>query len=198
MTATSTRRADTTSTTTPTRAMLRAIARLAIVRSAMALPVIALPAIALLAGCHPQGDLPLPDGGQVEAYYDYENELRAEVSGNVAVVTVAQRPDQLRTGGRLWAKVGPYVFLFSEETRRLFDDFAGLAGVRVITTVDGTEVANAVLARDELTDVLWRRSINIAGRARRDGTGRMTLLEDLVEWGEEHTEFTYNPTYVSR
>lgn len=155
-------------------------------------------AIALLAGCHPRGDLPLPDGRQVEAYYDYENELRAEVSGNVAVITVAQRPDQLRTGGRLWAKVGPYVFLFSDETRRLFEDFAGLAGVRVITTVDGTEVANAVLARDELTDVLWRRSINIAGRARRDGTGRMTLLEDLVEWGEEHTEFTYNPTYVSR
>jgi hypothetical protein len=68
----------------------------------------------------------------------------------------------------------------------------------VVIRVGDAEVANALLARDELTDVLWRRSLNIAGRARRDGTSRMTLLEDLVEWGEDHTDFTYNPRYNQR
>jgi hypothetical protein len=59
-------------------------------------------------------------------------------------------------------------------------------------------VASALLSYDELTDVLWRRSLNISGLARRDGTERVTLLEDLIEWGEDHTEFQYNPRYVPR
>ena len=112
---------------------------------------------------------------------------------------VRQSSDQLRRGGMLWAKVGPYVYLFSEETHQLFLDYSGLAGVRVMTqTAGGASVANALLRRDELTDVLWRRGLNIAGRARRDGTGRITLLEDLIEWGEDHTEFEYNERYVQR
>lgn len=141
---------------------------------------------------------PLPSAAEVESYYDSESELTAEIDGNVAVIRVEQSARQLREGGRLWAKVGPYIFLFAEETRRLFEDFPGLAGVRVITRVGGAEVANALLTADELSDVLWRRSLNIAGRARRDGTNRMTLLEDLVEWGEAHTEFTYNERYMRR
>ena len=91
-----------------------------------------------------------------------------------------------------------YVFLFTEETQRLFADHSGLAAVRVITLVGDAEVANVLLARDELSDILWRRSLNIAGLARRDGTERVTLLEDLVRWGETHTEYTYNPRYTQR
>lgn len=141
---------------------------------------------------------PLPSAGEVESYYDYDAGLTAEIVGNVAVLTVQQSAQQLREGGRLWAKVGPYIFLFTSETRQLLEDFSGLAGVRVITRVGDAEVANALLVADELPDVLWRRSLNIAGKARRDGTDRMTLLEDLVEWGEAHTEFTYNERYLRR
>ena len=83
--------------------------------------------------------------------------------------------------------------LFTQETQQLFRDYPGLAGVRVITrTPDRGEVARVFLVRDTLTDVLWRRSLNIAGRARQDGTRRPSLLEDLVRWGEDHTEYEYN------
>jgi hypothetical protein len=94
--------------------------------------------------------------------------------------------------------VGPYIFLFTEETYQLFEDFPGLAAVRVVTKVGNARVASALLARDELSGVLWRRSLNIAGQARRDGTKRVTLLEDLVDWGEAHTDFTYNDRYTRR
>jgi hypothetical protein len=151
-----------------------------------------------LGACGPERDLSLPEPEQVVSYYDYEGAMEAEIVGNVAVLTVEQSAEQLRRGGNLWAKVGPYIFLFSEETLRLFEDYGGLGGVRVITRVGSAEVANALLPREELTDVLWRRSLNISGLARRDGTARMTLLEDLVEWGEDHTEFTYNPRFTRR
>ncbi len=155
-------------------------------------------ALALATGCAPasQGTLPTPD--DVLEYYQSDRALEAEISGNVAVLRVEQSVDQLRRGGTLWAKVGPYVFLFSEETQRLFEDFDGLAGVRVTTTVGGVEVASALLAYEELSEVLWARSLNIAGKARLQGTERMTLLEDLVDWGESHTEFTYNERYTKR
>ncbi len=154
--------------------------------------------VAALVACQEPESLTLPGAEEAAAYYEYGRGLDAEIVGNVAVITVVQSAQQLRSGGKLWAKVGPYVFLFSEETQQLFTDWSGLAGVRVITKVGEAEVANALLTRDELSDVLWRRSLNIAGRARRDGTNRMTLLEDLVGWGEDHTEFTYNERYTRR
>ena len=154
----------------------------------------------VLGACQGQADLTLPTAGQVQEYYASVPGLQdAEMHGNVAVVTVRQPASQLRRGGTLWAKVGPFIYLFSEETQRLFQDFGGLGGVRVITrTETGTEVANAMLAREELSDVLWRRSLNIAGLARRDGTERVTLIEDLVDWGEDHTEFEYNGRFTQR
>ena len=149
------------------------------------------------AGCREPTDLSLPSDEEVEAYYTYGGRLEAEVTGNVAVLTIAQPPLQLRRGGALWAKVGPYIFLFSEETRQLLEDYPGLAAVRVETTVGRAEVASALLARDALSDIRWRRSLNIAGRARLEGTERVTLLEALVRWGEDHTEeYHYNPRYA--
>ncbi len=146
-------------------------------------------------GCGPQ-DLTLPTSGEVEDAYLYPGGLEARIRGNVAEVTITQPARDLRRGGTLWAKVGPYVLLFSEETEGLFSGFPGLAGVRVITvSSDGNEVARALLARDSLNGITWRRAIHIAGLARRDGTRRPSLLEKLVEWGEDHTEFTYNPRY---
>jgi len=151
-----------------------------------------------LAGCMAPTDGTLPSAEAVVAAYQSDRAMEAEIVGNVAVLTVSQSPQQLRRGGKLWAKVGPYVFLFSAETRQLFEDYTGLAAVRVITKVGEADVANAMLLQSELSDILWRRSLNISGLARRDGTNRMTLLEDLVDWGEAHTEYTYNERYISR
>jgi hypothetical protein len=149
-------------------------------------------------GCTSRTDGTLPTAEAVVASYQYDGELEAEIMGNVAVLTVSQSAQQLRRGGKLWAKVGPYIFLFSAETRQLFEDYTALAGVRVITKVGNAEVANALLSQSELSDILWRRALNISGQARRDGTQRMTLLEDLVDWGEAHTEYTYNERYTRR
>lgn len=159
-----------------------------------------LPLCMLAGACQEPAALTLPTSEQVRSYYESVADLEdVEINGNVAVVMVVQSAEQLRRGGTLWAKVGPYVYLFSDETRRLFEDFPGLAGVRVITeTSSGTTVGSALLARDELTDVLWRRALNVAGQARRDGTERITLIEDLIDWGEDHTEFEYNERYTQR
>lgn len=150
------------------------------------------------AGCVDRPELTMPTADEVETYYEYADGLEAEIVGNVAVLTVEQSAQQLRDGGRLWAMVGPYIFLFTDETRQLLEDFPGLAGVRVTTTVGTAQVATALLAREDMPDILWRRSLNIAGKARRDGTQQMTLLEDLVDWGESHTEFEYNPRFTRR
>lgn len=150
------------------------------------------------AACVDRPELTLPTAGEVESYYEYENDFEAEIVGNVAVITVEQSAMQIRRGGRLWAMVGPYIFLFTEETRQLLEDHPGLAGVRVNTRVGSAQVATALLAREDMPDILWRRSLNIAGKARRDGTQRMTLLEELVEWGESHTEYEYNERFTRR
>lgn len=148
-----------------------------------------------LVGCA-EVDLSVPDAAQVEAAYLYGGGLTATMNGNVAEVTIVQSTQDLRRGGTLWAKVGPYVLLFTEETESLFRDFPGLAAVRAVTvTHGGTEVARALLTRDELNGITWQRAKNIAGLARRDGTRRPSLLEDLVEWGEDHTTYEYDPQF---
>lgn len=154
--------------------------------------------ILMLGACEP-ADVAVPTAEQVESYFAGGTRVSAALSGNVAEVTVRQSGQQLRRGGSLWAKVGPYIYLFSEPTQRLFTDFGGLGGVRVITTAPGgTEVARALLPRDGLNELTWRRALNVAGIARRDGTDRPSTLESLVTWGEDHTEFEYSPRYVRR
>ena len=146
-------------------------------------------------GCDAR-DLTVPTAKEVEEAFTYDGSLSVSMSGNVAEVKVSQPAQHLRRGGTLWAKVGPYIVLFSEEAENLFLAYPGLAGIRVITTTSGgTEVARALLPRDTLNDLTWRRALNIAGLARRDGTQRPTLLENLVRWGEDHTEFSYNPDF---
>jgi hypothetical protein len=159
----------------------------------------------VLAGCDRilphRADLTLPPIGEVEAVYE-RNGLtngRFAYDGNVLTITVPQPADQLRRGGSLWARVGPYVYLFTPATREVFETWEGIAAVRVITQVaQGEEVARARLDRARLSDVRWARALNILGRALQDGTERPTLIEELVNWGEEYTEYRYNPAYVPR
>lgn len=159
----------------------------------------ALAVLALAAGCGPEESGPLPAAPTVEGYYTYPHGLEAEVQGSVVELRAVQPAEQLRRGGRLWARVGPYVLLFSEETRRLFEDFPALTAVRAVTrTPEGEEVARAYLPRNALTGITWRRALNIAGRARQSGTERPTLLEELVRWGEDHTDYRYAPAFQDR
>lgn len=158
----------------------------------------ALTALALLA-CGRGTEPVLPTARAVEARYRYEGELQAELNGNVVELRVYQPAEHLRRGGELWAKVGPYIVLFSEETRDLFAAYPGVAAVRAITLTPGArEIARAMLLRDTLNELTWRRALNIAGRARLEGTDRPSLLDALVRWGEDYTEFRYSPSYVRR
>lgn len=159
-------------------------------------PLVLIAALAV-GGCQ-DAELVVPTASEVDSYYDISFPNTVEMSGNVAVVTVTQPADQLRRGGPIWAKVGPYIYLFSEATRDLFFDYDGLAAVRVLTrSPSGVTVARATLPRDALNAITWKRALNISGHARRSGTERLTLLEDLIDWGEDHTDFEYNPDYAS-
>ena len=149
-------------------------------------------------GCE-EVDLSLPSDSEAGAYYASSSDLTVRVSGNIVEVMVDQPIRQVRRGGSLWAKVGPYIYLFSDQTETLLRTYPGLSGVRVITRTgsNNVEVARAFLHRDSLNELTWRRARNIAGKARMEGTRRPSLLEELVEWGQDHTEFGYNEEFVS-
>jgi hypothetical protein len=156
---------------------------------------------ALLAACDrifpQQDDLTLPAPEAVQALYAQHN-VHAEFrySGNVVEMIVQQPREQLRRGGALWARVGPYIYLFSPGTRQLFDNHPGVAGVRVITVVDDEEVARALLQREALNDITWRRAYSTWAQALEQGTERPSTLDRLVSYGEQVTEYQYNEAYV--
>jgi hypothetical protein len=141
-----------------------------------------------------------PIAAEVAPYYaGHGGLLGVEVKGNVVVLRVNQPFQQIDRGGSLWARVGPYVFLMTPATRQVFEDFPAVAAVRVITELpDGSEVARAMLRRDALNEVRWRRTLNILGHALQDGHESPRRLEELTDWGEAYTEFRYNPRYVNR
>ena len=143
-------------------------------------------------------NLALPSESEAGAHYANSSDLSVRLSGNVVEVTVDQPLRQVRRGGSLWAKVGPYIYLFTDETESLLRQYPGVSGVRVITRTgrSNAEVARAFLHRDSLNELTWRRARNIAGKARTEGTRRPVLLEELVEWGQAHTEFGYNQDFV--
>lgn len=142
-------------------------------------------------------DETLPPLTTVEQLYaEHGIDAQYRYSGNVLQIVVQQPRAQLQRGGQLWARVGPYIYLFSPSTREIFEMYAGVAGVRVVTQTGAEEVARALLVRDELNEFGWRRARTVLSRALREGTARPTTLERLVSFGEEHTQFSYSPTYV--
>lgn len=140
----------------------------------------------------------LPPVDSVEALYA-EQGVRALLSfdGRTLEIRARQEREQLRRGGTLWARVGPYIYVFAPATQQAMDRWTGINAVRVITsTEDGREIARATLRRGRLSDVLWRRSLNIHGRAVTEGSERPRLLEELVAWGEDYTDYRYDPSFV--
>ncbi len=97
----------------------------------------------------------------------------------------------------MWAKVGPYIYLFTPQTQELFEHYPGIGGVQV-TTLDGRErmIARAMLERGTLNSVTWKRAIGLAGRARLEGTQRPSYILDLIQYGEDLVEHEYSSRYV--
>ena len=91
-----------------------------------------------------------PEAEAVAPLYASHSGVRSvELNGNVVEVRVAQPMRHMERGGSLWARVGPYVYVFAPATRDVFETFPGVAAVRVITILpNGDEVARATLARD--------------------------------------------------
>lgn len=157
------------------------------------------PALVLAtAGCDGEDELPPPPSPEeVAAHYEWEGELDVTMSGNVAQVAVAFDPEAYERGGDLWEKAFPYIFLFSPGTRDALEAHEGLGGVRVVSThPNGDTVAEALLQRGELNDLDWREALSVAAEAREEGTERPGRMRDLVQWGEDHTEFEYNPDHI--
>lgn len=139
----------------------------------------------------------LPPLATVEETYTQRGvDTEISFSGNVLEVTVQQPRDQLTRGGSLWARVGPYIYLFTPATRRMLEQYPAIAGVRVITMTGDEEVARALLVRDRFNDITWPRAHNVLGPALSEGTERPSLIERLVEFGEQHTDYAYNPEFV--
>jgi hypothetical protein len=161
-------------------------------------------AAAGLAGCDrflpEQPDTTLPPIEQIQAMYrDAGVTGTVEYSGNVVEIRVVQPRAQLVRGGSLWARVGPYIYLFSPATRDAFSEHAGIAAVRAVTeTPDGVEVGRAMLLRDTFNATAWQRTLSLLGLALRDGTERPQQLEALVDWGERYTQHSYSEQYVPR
>src|SRR5690606_28541197 len=111
----------------------------------------------------------------------------AQFNGNMLEITGPMQDDYIRRGGRLWARSGPYYFLFNVHVRDLMTEYPDIAAVRATAVAeDGTEIATATLLRDDMNEYRWREALARASLAQRDGTRNPRLIERLVTFGEDH------------
>lgn len=139
-----------------------------------------------------------PTAEQMSGYFSFSGgQMDVAMTGNVARVTITLDPESYRRGGTTWARAIPYLFLFSPGARDAFQEHEGLGGIRVLTRHPGGDVmAQALLERGAMSSRDWTRGINTAAEARRHATERPGLMMDMVRWGEDHTDFEYNPEYI--
>jgi len=151
--------------------------------------------LASTTACAERPQLTLPTDAELAGLYGEGSTVT--LNGNVVDVQVNQPADQLRRGGSTWAKVGPFIYLFSPQTQEIFETWSGVGGVRV-TTTDGRDslVARAMLPRATLNSLTWPRALHLVGKARLEGTRRPSYMLDLIEYGEENAEYEYSTRYV--
>lgn len=151
--------------------------------------------LVVASACQADGDPQLPTNAEIRGVYGPTADVI--LKGNVVDVEVVQEAYQLQRGGAVWAKVGPYIYLFSAPTQGLFDLFPDLAAVRVRTVDEsGDWVADALLRRSTLNGITWKQAMLKAAKARAEGTKRPSYIIDLIHYGEEQTDFKYNSKYV--
>lgn len=161
-------------------------------------------AAAALIGCDriwpEKPDLTLPPIADVRsAYRDQGFRGTVAYDGNVVQLRTEQDVEHLRRGGTLWARVGPYIFLFTPATKRVLESWPGIGGVRVVTVLpDGTEIARATIAQGTMREGDWARSHNLLGHALKSGTAQPRHVDDLVRFGEQHAKYRYNPRFDPR
>ena len=132
----------------------------------------------------------LPESDSVAAWFGAGTEVR--LSGNVVEIRGEIDPEYLRRGGEIWKRSGPYFYLFNVHIRDLLLAYPDLAAVRAIAVgPDGAELARAMLHRDELSEIQWKEALARASLAQTQGTDRPRLIEELIRYGEDHTEFRY-------
>lgn len=142
-------------------------------------------------------DMTVPTAAQADSIFQAHGiHGSVAISGNVVEVSTSQARDQLQRGGELWARVGPFIYLFSPATTELFGAYPGLAAVRARTLLGDAEVARAQLVRDTMRGGDWRQARLLLAQALREGTARPSRLEALVHFGERFTTYDYSPAWV--
>lgn len=116
----------------------------------------------------------------------------AVFDGNLLVLTGPMESDYLERGGRLWARSGPYYFLFNVHIRDLLTEYPDIAAVRAtVVTPDGEPIATATMMRDRMNEYRWREALAHSSLAQQQGTDNPRLVERLILFGEDNTEFEY-------
>ncbi len=140
-------------------------------------------------------ELPTPE----EAASRYGAGVAIDLRGNLLEVRAPMTAEQLERGGTLWARAGPYFYLFSTATRDLFVEYPDLAAVRVVTETEaGEEVARAELLRDTISEPRWRQALGLAALAQQEGTRRPRRLEEMIYFGEDFAQYEYNPEFAGQ
>jgi hypothetical protein len=132
----------------------------------------------------------LPDPTQAAAWFGEGTEAR--IDGNVLEISGTMDPDHLRRGGRIWARSGPFFYLFNVHVQALLREYPDLAAVRARTfTPEGEVVAEAMITRDALNEYRWREALARASQAQQEGTANPRVVERLIQFGEDHSQFRY-------
>ena len=149
----------------------------------------------LTLGCSGGTEEPvMPAAAEVQSLYGAA--VEPEVSGNLVRLRVPM-PTGFERGGTLWARSGPYFYLFTTATRDIFATHPDVAAVEVVAvTEEGEEVARARLLSSTLNGITWPQAIAYASHAQAEGTQRPVLVDRLVRYAEERTEYTYNPEFI--
>lgn len=152
--------------------------------------VAALVGITAACGSESPEDWELPDTATAQEWFG--EDAKVSFSGNVLELRGTIPAEFLRRGGSLWGQSGPYFYIFNVKVQELLEQYPDIGGVRAIAySEDGTEVARAMLRRDAISGGQFLHGVRLASRAQAEGTESPRLVQDLIQFGEDFTEFSY-------